>query len=36
VREVVSGWQKIAKVQDVEAGEIQQIAWAISHADALR
>ena len=36
VREVVSGWQEIAKVNGVETGDAQQIAWAIAHADALR
>ena len=36
VREVVSGWQEIAKVNGVETGNAQQIAWAIAHADALR
>jgi serine/threonine-protein kinase HipA len=36
VREVVSGWQEIAKVNGVETGDTQKIAWAIAHADALR
>jgi serine/threonine-protein kinase HipA len=36
VREVISGWQEIAKVNGVETGNAQQIAWAIAHMDALR
>jgi serine/threonine-protein kinase HipA len=36
VREVVSGWQEIAKVNGIETGDAQKIAWAIAHADALR